>query len=87
VRCVLVGLAVTASLALLVLVLRRTVSDQAFSGRTALTALLLLGLVGLLAEHVLRGLFSGNERFGRYGRVVVRPDRSAPEPLWQVQPG
>jgi O-antigen/teichoic acid export membrane protein len=32
-----------------------------------LAPLLLLGLVGLLAEHVLRGLFSGNERFGRYG--------------------
>ena len=67
VRCVLVGLGVTASLALLALVLRRTISEEAFSGRTALTALLLLGLVGLLAEHVLRGLFSGNERFGRYG--------------------
>ena len=67
VRSVLVGVGVTASLALLVLVLRQTISAEAFNGRTALTALLLVGLVGLLAEHVLRGLFSGNDRFGRYG--------------------
>ena len=67
VRCALVGVGVTACLALLVLVLRRTLDEEAFNGQGTLAPLLLLGLVGLLAEHVLRGVFSGNERFGRYG--------------------
>jgi O-antigen/teichoic acid export membrane protein len=67
VRCLLVGVGVTACLGLLVLFLRQTLDEQTFNGRSTLAPLLLLGLVGLLAEHVLRGLFSGNERFGRYG--------------------
>ena len=67
IRCLLVGVGVLAALALVVLLLRQKISVEAFDGRTALASLLLLGLLGLLAEHVLRGLFSGNERFGRYG--------------------
>ena len=67
VRCLLAGLGVTAVVALLLLAFRDTVSEQALNGQTALLPLLLLGMVGLFAEHVMRGLFSGNERFTRYG--------------------
>jgi O-antigen/teichoic acid export membrane protein len=66
-RCLLVGSGVTAVLAVLAAVFWRPVSTHAFDGVAALVPLLLVGVVGLFAEHVMRGLFSGNGRFGRYG--------------------
>jgi O-antigen/teichoic acid export membrane protein len=50
-----------------VLAFLQPISVQVFNGRTTLALLFLVGLVGLFAEHVTRGLFSGNTRFGRYG--------------------
>jgi O-antigen/teichoic acid export membrane protein len=67
IRCLIVGGSVTAVLTVLVLVFLQPVSEQVFNGRTTLALLFLVGLVGLFAEHVMRGLFSGNTRFGRYG--------------------
>lgn len=67
VRCAVVGATVTTVLAVLALAAAGPVSDQAFNGESALVPLLLVGLAGLCAEHVMRGLFSGNGRFDRYG--------------------
>ncbi|WP_369253433.1 lipopolysaccharide biosynthesis protein [Geodermatophilus amargosae] len=41
--------------------------EHVFAGDGVLVPILVLGLVGLASEHVLRGVFGGNERFGRYG--------------------
>lgn len=67
VRCLIVGGVTTATLVLLVLLSLEPLSEQVFNGQTALALLFLVGLVGVFGEHVMRGLFSGNARFGRYG--------------------
>lgn len=67
VRCLIAGATMTAVLAALGLTFAGPLSDQAFNGERSLVPLLLVGLVGLFAEHVMRGVFSGTERFGRYG--------------------
>jgi O-antigen/teichoic acid export membrane protein len=71
VRCLIVGSAATCLVAALVVAFLEPVSRQVFSGRTSLVWLQLLGMSGLFAAHVYRGLFSGNERFDRYGRQLV----------------
>jgi O-antigen/teichoic acid export membrane protein len=70
-RCLVLGTGVTAVLAALALGFRETVADRLFNGESALVPLLLVGMVGLFAEHTLRGLFSGAGRFGRYGAQLA----------------
>lgn len=69
--CVALGSAVTVLLAVLVLALRGPLAERLFNGQEALVPLLLVGMVGLFAEHALRGLFSGSERFARYGSQLA----------------
>ncbi|WP_369132668.1 lipopolysaccharide biosynthesis protein [Modestobacter sp. I12A-02662] len=68
-----VGYAVGATVVVggLVLAFSGPLTDQAFNGAGVLVPLLVLGLVGLAAEHVLRGVFGGNERFSRYGAQLA----------------
>jgi O-antigen/teichoic acid export membrane protein len=66
-KAVLYGTAVVACLALLAFLTADVLTRQVFNGVGVLVPLLVLGFAGLAAEHVLRGAFGGNERFGRYG--------------------
>jgi O-antigen/teichoic acid export membrane protein len=70
-RCVTVGAAVTVALGLLALIARRPLSNQAFGGHGSLLVLLFVGLVGVFAQHTVRGLLAGNERFARYGAQLA----------------
>jgi O-antigen/teichoic acid export membrane protein len=66
-RCVVAGAALTSVVGVLLVAFRGPLGTQVFDGRPVLIPLLLVGLVGLFAEYVMRGLFGGNQRFGRYG--------------------
>ncbi len=60
--------AVTAAVLLLV---RQPLADAVFSGQQVLVLALLLGLVGLGAEHLTRGAFAGGGAFPRYGAQLA----------------
>lgn len=66
-KAVLYGTTVTAVFALLALITSDLLTQRVFNGAAILVPLLVLGFVGLAAEHTLRGLFGGNEKFNRYG--------------------
>src|SRR3954471_12311932 len=66
-KAVLYGSAVIAGFGLLAFLFSDVLTRQVFNGVGVLVPLLVLGFAGLAAEHILRGAFGGNERFGRYG--------------------
>ena len=61
------GATVVLIFGLLALALAGLLTDEVFNGQGVLVPILVLGLLGLAAEHTLRGVFGGNERFTRYG--------------------
>jgi O-antigen/teichoic acid export membrane protein len=63
------GLVLVATLVLLAL--RRPLADSSFAGQDVLVAALLVGLVGLGAEHLTRGAFAGGGDFPRYGAQLA----------------
>ncbi|SNR73867.1 Membrane protein involved in the export of O-antigen and teichoic acid [Blastococcus mobilis] len=66
-KAVVYGMTVTAVFAVLALVTADVLTRRVFNGAGVLVPLLVLGFVGLAAEHTLRGVFGGNEKFTRYG--------------------
>jgi O-antigen/teichoic acid export membrane protein len=50
---------------------RRPLADEVFAGQQILVLGLLLGLVGLGAEHLTRGAFAGGGAFPRYGTQLA----------------
>src|SRR4051812_20971648 len=52
-------------------VVRKPLADEVFAGQEVLVLALLLGLVGLGAEHLTRGAFAGGGAFHRYGTQLA----------------
>jgi O-antigen/teichoic acid export membrane protein len=63
------GLVLVAAVALLLA--REPLADEVFAGQQVLVLALLLGLVGLGAEHLTRGAFAGGGAFPRYGTQLA----------------
>ncbi|NEK57963.1 hypothetical protein GCU56_08770 [Geodermatophilus sabuli] len=63
------GLVVVAAVVLFLA--RRPLADEVFAGQDVLVLALLLGLVGLGAEHLTRGAFAGGGAFPRYGTQLA----------------
>lgn len=58
---------VTVVAALVAVVAQPVLTERVFAGSSVLVPVLIIGMVGLAAEHTFRGLFGGAERFPRYG--------------------
>jgi O-antigen/teichoic acid export membrane protein len=52
-------------------IVRKPLADEVFAGQQVLVLALLLGLVGLGAEHLTRGAFAGGGAFPRYGTQLA----------------
>ena len=71
-RQALVGAGVVLGVVVVVVSLGASVmSAQLFAGVGAMVPLFLLAMAGMAASYVLRGLLSGNGRFGRYGAQLA----------------
>jgi O-antigen/teichoic acid export membrane protein len=57
--------------AVVLLLAREPLADEVFAGQQVLVLALLLGLVGLGAEHLTRGAFAGGGAFPRYGTQLA----------------
>ncbi len=68
--CAVAGGLITVA-AVVLLLARRPIADAVFSGQQVLVLALLLGLVGLGAEHLTRGAFAGGGAFARYGTQLA----------------
>ncbi|SFL93042.1 lipopolysaccharide biosynthesis protein [Geodermatophilus ruber] len=68
--CALAG-GLIAVVAVVLLLIREPLADEVFAGQQILVVALLLGLVGLGAEHLTRGAFAGGGVFPRYGTQLA----------------
>ncbi len=70
-RTLIAGGAVIGALAVMAGLLGTTLAERLFAGRTALVGYLVAALVGMAVSYVVRGLLSGNGRFGHYGAQLA----------------
>jgi len=70
-RAAILALGMCVTLAAVLALARRPVSDAVFAGHDLLVLALALGVSGLAAEHLTRGAFAGSGQFGRYGAQLA----------------
>lgn len=70
-RAGLIAVVVVLLAGLLLLLARRPLAEEVFSGQDVLVLALFLGVAGLGAEHLSRGAFAGGGAFPRYGTQLA----------------